>query len=244
MRETEYSVRNRYGVTLEDISLKITNKLVVLCILMLCGLFFTACGKNDEELTAYQEDMSTFFEHIAAFNDGMNSIDASADDATSQLLSYLDQLQAEFTWMAELTVPDRFSAVESLADEADENMQQAVALYHTAYESNPFDEAVAQAAREYYDRANIRIQYIIQILHGKIPEGEGVTYTEENSILGGGYLNKKDDEKSDGEESDMPEDTSGDMPEEIPNAGEDNFDTDDTVFYEEPAQDGTQESTQ
>ena len=209
--------------------MKTVNRLAIMCIVLFCGLLFTACGKEDEELTAYQEDMNTFFEHIAAFNDGMNSIDASADDATNQLLSYLDQLQAEFTWMAEITVPDQFSAVDSLADEADENMQQAVALYHTAYESDPFDEAIAQAAREYYDRANIRIQYIIQILHGEIPEGEGVTYTEENSILGGGYLNKTDDEEP--EES---EDTSGGMPEDIPDAGEDNFDTDDTVFYEEP----------
>lgn len=154
----------------------------------------TACGE-DEELTAYQEDMTTFFEHVAAFNDNMNSIDASAEDAASQLLSYLDQLQSEFEWMAGLEVPDRFSAVDSLADEADENMKQAVALYHQAYEAEVFDEAVAQAAREYYDRANIRIQYIITILHGEIPEGEGVTYTEENRILGGGYLNKTDEEE-------------------------------------------------
>ncbi|MCM1121666.1 MAG: hypothetical protein NC416_03695 [Eubacterium sp.] len=212
-------------------------RIVVLCIGLLCGLLFTACGKNDEELTAYQEDMNTFFEHIAVFNDGMNAIDATADDATIQLLSYLDQLQAEFTWMAEITVPEQFSAVESLADEADENMQQAVALYHTAYEAESFDEAVAQAAREYYDRANIRIQYIIQILHGEIPEGEGVTYTEENSILGGGYLNKTEDGDAESEES---ADTPESVPEEQPNEGEDNFDTDDTVFYEEPGQDGTE----
>ncbi|MDE6388855.1 MAG: hypothetical protein K2L82_13735 [Lachnospiraceae bacterium] len=217
--------------------MKNIKRTIILCVSLLCGLLLTACGKNDEELTAYQEDMNTFFEHIAAFNDGMNSIDASAPDATSQLLSYLDQLQAEFTWMAGLTVPERFSAVDSLADEADENMQQAVALYHTAYESSPFDEAVAQAAREYYDRANIRIQYIIQILHGEIPEGEGVTYTEENSILGGGYLNKTDDEEQETPES-SPE---GAGPsEELPTESEDNFDTDDTVFYEEPTQESTE----
>lgn len=214
--------------------MKTVNRLAILCIVLLCGLFLTACGKEDEELTAYQEDMNTFFEHIAAFNDGMNSIDASADDATNQLLSYLDQLQAEFTWMAEITVPDQFSAADSLADEADENMQQAVSLYHMAYESEPFDEAIAQAAREYYDRANIRIKYIIQILHGEIPEGEGVTYTEENSILGGGYLNKSNDEDEESEEPDEPEDTSDGTPEYQPDAGEDDFDTDDTVFYEEP----------
>ncbi len=193
---------------------------------LLCGILITACGQ-DEELTAYQEDMNTFFEHIASYHEGMNAIDASAPDAKEQLLSYLDQLQAEFTWMAELTVPDAFSAVDSLADEADENMQQAVALYHSVYETEVFDEPTAQAAREYYDRANIRIQYIISILHGEIPEGEGITYTEESGILGGGYLNK-DKEEEEGEEA--PVETEQDV-----GAGDaaDDFDTDDTVFYEE-----------
>ena len=202
------------------------NKIVILCVVLLCGILITACGQ-DEELTAYQEDMNTFFEHIASYHEGMNAIDASAPDAKDQLLSYMDQLQAEFTWMAELTVPDAFSAVDSLADEADENMQQAVALYHSAYETDVFDEPTAQAAREYYDRANIRIQYIISILHGEIPEGEGITYTEESGILGGGYLNK-DKEEEDGEEA--PVETEQDA-----GAGDaaDDFDTDDTVFYEE-----------
>lgn len=212
--------------------LKIANKLVILCFVLLCGLFLTACGE-DETLTAYQDDMNTFFEHIASYNDGMNAINTSDADAKEQLLSYLDQLQAEITWMAGLTVPDRFSAVDSLADEADENMQQAVSLYHRAYESEFFDEGAAQAAREYYDRANIRIQYIIMILHGEIPEGEGITYTEENSILGGGYLNRsEEDEETQDQENDQ--DTAGS--EEGASGGEDNFDTDDTVFYEEPAQ--------
>ena len=221
------------------IFVKIRNqKAAVLCVAILCVIVLTACGQ-DEELTTYQEDMNTFFEHIAAFNDSMNAIDASSEDAADQLLSYLDQLQEEFTWMAELTVPDEFSAIDSLADEADENMRQAVSLYHRAYEAEVFDEPVAEAAREYYDRANIRIQYIISILHGEIPEGDGITYTEENSILGGGYLNKTGEEPEDSEEAEDNENT-GDDPED---AG-DNFDTDDTVFYEEPETDTTQERTQ
>lgn len=200
------------------------NKTKTVCAGLLCGLLLTACG-NDEALTAYQEDMTTFFEHIAGYNDSMNSIDASSEDAAEQLLGYLDQLQDEIAWMAELEVPEQFSAVDSLADEADENMKQAVELYHQAYGGESYDEAVAEAAREYYDRANVRIQYIITILHGEIPEGEGVTYTEENSILGGGYLNQTDEEET----------------EDIP---EDDFDTDDTVFYEEPTEEGVQDGTE
>ena len=185
-------------------------------------LFFifllTACGK-DETLTAYQEDMNTFFVKAAQYNENMNAIDRNSDTAMTELLGYLDALAEDIEWMAGLEVPEQFSAVESLADEADENMKEAMTLFHAAYDGD-YDEASAQAALEYYDRVNIRIQYIIVILHGEIPEGENVTYTEENTLLGGGYLNQSEDESDDdAAEEDTPED---------------DFDTDDTVFYEEP----------
>ncbi len=191
--------------------MRITKKTVILCVCIACVLWVTACGE-DETLNAYQEDMNTFFEHIADCNDGMNAIDPSAEDATQQLLSYLDRLQEEVAWMAELETPDQFSAADGLADEADENMKQAVELYHKAYEGETYDEATAEAAREYYDRANLRIQYIIMILHGEIPEGEGITYTEDEGILGGGYLNQTEEENEEAgdaaaEEDVTPEET-------------------------------------
>ena len=105
--------------------------------------------------------------------------------------------------MAELEVPDRFSAADSLADEASENMAEAVSYFHMAYEGEEFDPNLEQAAREYYERANIRIQYMITILHGEIPQGEGVTYTEEDKIFGGGYLNKTEEDSENGAEDDM-----------------------------------------
>lgn len=204
-------------------------KIIGICLFF--AFLLTACGK-DEELTAYQEDMNTFFERAAEYNDKMNAIDRTSDTAVIELLGYLDAFAEDIEWMANLEVPDRFSAVESLADEAAENMKEAVALYHEAYGGDGYDEGCAQAAREYYDRTNIRIQYIITILHGEIPEGEGVTYTEENAILGGGYLNKDEEDEADGkaaEESDTQPRDEEDVP-------EDNFDTDDTVFYVDPSE--------
>ena len=103
--------------------------------------------------------------------------------------------------MAELEVPEQFSAVDDLADEASENMRQAVSYFHMAYEAEEFMPNYEEAAREYYERANLRIQYIIMLLHGEIPEGENITYTEEDSIFGGGYLNKTDEEDEDGTEN-------------------------------------------
>lgn len=203
----------------------------MILVTLLLAFLLAACGEN-EELTAYQEDMNTFFERAAEYNDKMNAIDRESDTAVIELLGYLDAFAEDIQWMAELTVPEQFSAVESLADEADENMKEAVALFHAAYDGETYDEASEQAALEYYDRTNIRIQYIITILHGEIPEGEGVTYTEESPLLGGGYLNRKDgDEES--ESSKETEDAGQEGSEDVP---EDDFDTDDTVFYEEPSE--------
>ncbi len=201
-------------------------KYKTILVTLLFAFLLTACGEN-EELTAYQEDMNTFFERAGEYNDKMNAIDPESDTAVIELLGYLDAFAEDIQWMAELEVPEQF-AVESLADEADENMKEAVALFHAAYDGESYDEGSEQAALEYYDRTNIRIQYIITILHGEIPEGEGVTYTEENPLLGGGYLNKKDEEETVDEESEDGENP--DAEEDVP---EDDFDTDDTVFYEE-----------
>lgn len=206
-------------------------KTMLVCLLF--AFLLTSCGEN-EELTAYQEDMNTFFERAAEYNDKMNAIDRESNTAVIELLGYLDAFAEDIQWMAELTVPEQFSAVESLADEADENMKEAVALFHAAYDGETYDEASEQAALEYYNRTNIRIQYIITILHGEIPEGEGVTYTQESPLLGGGYLNQKKDEETAGEESEDAEPSgTPDGEEDVP---EDNFDTDDTVFYEEPSE--------
>ncbi|MDE5598223.1 MAG: hypothetical protein K2J04_10350 [Lachnospiraceae bacterium] len=192
-----------------------------ICLALFLLLLLTGCGKKDEALEEYKTNMEAFFEHIVEFNDNMNAIDVSQGDYVSQMLGYLDALDAEVAWMAQLEVPDEFSAVESLADEASENMTQAVSFYHMAYENGEYDENVEVAAKEYYDRANLRIQYIITLLHGEALEGEGLTYTEEDGIFGSGYMNKDDEE----------DDTPLSSPDDEPVL--DDFDTDDTVFYEE-----------
>ena len=169
-------------------------KIRCLCVIYLSALFLTGCGK-DEALDEYQANMETFFNNIIEINDNMNSIDVTGEGYIDEILGYLDALDEEVAWMAELEVPEEFSAVESLADEASENMAQAVSYYHLAYEGDEYNADVESAAGEYYDRANTIIQYIITILHGEIPEGDGVTYTEESTIFGGGYMNETEDEK-------------------------------------------------
>lgn len=139
-------------------------------LLLACSLMLLmGCGK-DKELEEYKANMETFYSDISEYDSIINSIDANSDTAVLELLSALDGLEERFTWMASLPIPEEFATVENLAKEAGEYMRSAVELYHQAYESETFDNASAETAKEYYDRANKRALYILAILHGEMPE--------------------------------------------------------------------------
>ncbi len=136
-------------------------------------LFFGGCG-TDEELEQYKSDMETFYAELSGYDNRINSIDVSSETAVPELLAALDGMKEHFSWMASLKVPEEFAVVEDLALQADEYMADAVSLYHQAYESEPFDGTAAQTAHVYYERANKRAVYILAILHGELPEEDGL----------------------------------------------------------------------
>lgn len=153
---------------------KIRHLLLLICTLTI----FSGCG-TDKELEEYKSNMETFYSDIYEYDTIINSIDVNSDTAVLELLSALDGLEERFTWMASLTIPEEFASIETLATEAGEYMSQAVALYHQAYESDPFDNATAETAKEYYDRANKRALYILAVLHGEMPEELTTSEAEE-----------------------------------------------------------------
>ncbi len=142
-------------------------------------LTLTGCG-TDEELDTFKEQMNTFCDTIVEIDGNMNSIDASAGNATAVLLSNLDDLEKAFKELADYPVPDEFSYIETLADEASENMTEAVKLYHEAFSNNSYNEYIAGYASEYYSRAYKRVKYIITMLHGDMPDDENVVIITED----------------------------------------------------------------
>lgn len=146
-------------------------------------LTLTGCGESDatEQLKSYQASMNTFCDNISYINDQINALDGTGESDVEELLQNLDTLNDQFLQMAELTVPDEFATAENLADEASENMNMAVTYYHQAYESDTFNQNYADAAYEYYTRANTRLGYILQILHGEEITDENVQYIIEDS---------------------------------------------------------------
>lgn len=140
----------------------------VLCF-MVFALISTGCGR-DASLDEYKKAMETFYAKIVLVDEGMNVLNSENDPNGDKLLEYLDELNLIVSDMAEISVPEQFSSVESLGDEAAENMQKAVELYHQFYDQEEYNENLEAAAYEYYERANLRIRYIRDILHGELPD--------------------------------------------------------------------------
>ena len=156
-------------------------KLLSLLLATCLATVVTGCGE-DKELTQYKEQMESFFSEVEAVHNAMNAIDPESETALEELFTCLDDLDSLFLTMAEIEVPEEFSNIEKLADEASENMSLAVENYHNAYSDDYYNEYTAFTADKYYSRANKRLHYIIDILHGEIPDGEDIVITEEESL--------------------------------------------------------------
>ena len=136
------------------------------------GLLVTGCGKKEDP--AYRESMTTFYNDLNRYDNEINALDPDDEAAKIQLLDLLDQMNLTYKTMAETPVPDEFSGIAEISLEAADYMQKADEFYHMAYD-NEFDSDSEMLAQQYYERANSRAQVILQVLHGEVPEGEGIS---------------------------------------------------------------------
>ena len=145
----------------------------------LAAVLLTACGE-DPELTRFRKSMDDFCTRISEIDTAINDIDAKSDDAASELLTCLDDLDLVFQSFSELDFPEDFDYLEDLADESSEYMTEAVKSYHEAFGSNSYNEQTAEYARQNYSRAYKRVQIIISFLHGEEPLDPDLTVEYEN----------------------------------------------------------------
>ena len=160
-----------------------TGKTGLLAAAFLAAALLAGCGKN-AELDKFHTEMENFTQQANETFDVLNNIDPESDTAMEDMLTALYYLAAEFNTLAEIEVPRQFSAIENLADEAGDNMSQAASLYREAYGGEEYNENVAAAAAEYYNRAIKRINYISEILQGEMPTDDSIVITTENDAPG------------------------------------------------------------
>ncbi len=141
----------------------------------------TGCGQQeDPELATYKETMTDFYDKLTYYDNSINAIDPDSDGAKTELLQYLDQMNDSYQVMAGTPIPDEFSGISDIAVEAADYMQKADEFYHMAYD-NDFDNDSEMLAAQYYQRANSRVLVMLQVLHGQVPEGEGISVETEST---------------------------------------------------------------
>lgn len=148
--------------------------LTTVFVLLLCG-----CG-NTDKLDVYFDGMTTFNGNVQIITETLELIDVEKESAATQVCEQLDKLVEQFRIMSELEVPKDFASCEELADDAYNYMQEADNLYKQwAEDPNNADLQLVDMAKQNYDRAMTRVNYISIILQGDIPSGDGITVTEE-----------------------------------------------------------------
>lgn len=136
---------------------------------VLASIMLIACGE-DPELIRFRQSMDEFCTMVSVIDANINSIDPESENATTELLSYLDDLDLVFQSFAKLDFPEEFYYLEDLAAESSEYMTEAVKSYHEAFSNGSYNEYTAEYAKEYYSRAYKRVQIIITFLHGEKPD--------------------------------------------------------------------------
>lgn len=149
------------------------------CLLATLVASLSGCGKSsDEEITNFMNNMSTFYSKVSEKNELINNINAYDSDSATQLLDALDSLNEDFIWLDSIPVPQQYGAVDQFANEGMQYMNEAVKLYHQAFNGDSNYENILVAAKENYRRANLRLAYISDILQGNEPDIESVSTTQ------------------------------------------------------------------
>ncbi len=171
---------------------KYLSGVLVLAFLAIAG---TGCGKQaDPKLESYKESMTEFYNKLSEYDSSINSIDPNSETAGDELLGVLDEMNQTYQNMAAIEIPDEFSGISDIAVEAADYMDKANEFYHQAYDGD-FDSDSEMLAAQYYQRANDRVLIMLQVLHGEVPEGEGITVETESTY----EISTIEDESTDGE---------------------------------------------
>jgi len=171
---------------------KYLSGVLVLAFLAIAG---TGCGKQaDPKLESYKESMTEFYNKLSEYDSSINSIDPDSETAGDELLGVLDEMNQTYQNMAAIEIPDEFSGISDIAVEAADYMDKANEFYHQAYDGD-FDSDSEMLAAQYYQRANDRVLIMLQVLHGEVPEGEGITVETESTY----EISTIEDESTDGE---------------------------------------------
>lgn len=149
------------------------SKILTLLSALLFCLMLAGCGE-DPAIVKFENDIDAFCARAAEIDAAINAIDAESENASKELLAYLDELDQTFKVLSEISVPEKYAYMEQLTSEASSYMTTAVSAYHEAFANDSYNETTAAYARENYERACKRVTVLLQLLRGEEVSGATV----------------------------------------------------------------------
>lgn len=144
----------------------------IFALLIMCVLLFTGCSSKAEQVIAFQNELNSVITKMENIHKELESIDVTNKDASGQALEALSSLKDAFEELVAIEVKDeQFAFINDLAIEGSQYMEQAYKFFEEAYTFDHFDRETADLAYQYLERATKRINVIITMLHGEVPEG-------------------------------------------------------------------------
>lgn len=144
----------------------------ILFLLVAISLLLSGCASKSEQVLAFQNELNAVILKIENIHEELESLDVSSKDACGTALEALSNLKDAFTELSEIDVKDEeYSFITDLAVEGSQYMDQAYKLFEEAFTADKYDDDTADLAYQYLERASKRINVIITMLHGEVPEG-------------------------------------------------------------------------
>lgn len=186
-------------------------KIILYTAVLLGAVGLSGCSKTASEdektLASFSASVSEFADYMQEADTKINQLDPSKKESVDELLGILDQMDAEFAAFSTIQVPDQYESVTDLAARASEAMSEAVSCYHTAYESEVFDKAYADAAYQCYIYSMKACEYIgMLILEEPLPEDANITVyetTNDEHILDRWLSGNKEDETDNSDDNEI-----------------------------------------
>lgn len=144
----------------------------ILILFTILTWLLTGCGNNTEQVLAFQNELNAVILKMEASHSELEKLDVTSSDASEKALDALSNLQSAFEELANIDVKDdAYAFITDLAVEGSQYMDQAYKLFEEALTAERFDEDTSTLAYQYLERASKRINVIITMLHGEVPEG-------------------------------------------------------------------------
>ncbi len=143
----------------------------VLILFTLLTLLTTGCGASSKEVLAFQNELDVVFSKMENIHNELESLDVSNKDASAQALEALSNLKTAFEELSAIDVKDdEYAFINDLAIEGSQFMDQAYNLFEDAFSGEEYDNETASLAYQYLERASKRVNVIITMLHGEVPD--------------------------------------------------------------------------